>query len=79
PTFVAPEQAQAEPLDARADQYSLGALAYLLLAGRAPYTHPTLGAAAAPAAPPPLSTPERPFPGATDAVVRRALAVDRED
>ncbi|MDN4173335.1 serine/threonine-protein kinase [Nocardioides sp. SOB77] len=79
PTFVAPEQAQAEPLDARADQYSLGALAYLLLAGRAPYTHTTLGAAAAPAAPPPLSTPERPFPGATDAVVRRALAVDRED
>ncbi|MDN4160899.1 serine/threonine-protein kinase [Nocardioides abyssi] len=79
PTFVSPEQAQAEPLDARADQYSLGALAYLLLAGRAPYTHTTLGAAAAPAPPPPLSTPERPFPDATDAVVRRALAVDREE
>ncbi|WP_435746526.1 serine/threonine-protein kinase [Nocardioides sp. SYSU DS0663] len=79
PTFVAPEQAQAEPLDARADQYSLGALAYLLLAGRAPYTHATLGAAAHPAPAPPLGTPERPFPAATDAVVRRALAVDRED
>ena len=34
PSYVAPEQAQAEAPDARADQYSLGAVAYLLLAGR---------------------------------------------
>ena len=31
PSYVAPEQAQGERLDARADQYSLAALAYLLL------------------------------------------------
>ena len=37
PTFVAPEQAQGERLDARADQYSLAALAYLLLTGRPPH------------------------------------------
>ena len=35
PSFVAPEQAQGEPLDPRADQYSLAALTYLMLAGRA--------------------------------------------
>ncbi len=48
PSFVAPEQAQGEPLDPRADQYSLAALTYLLLSGRAPYAHASLSAAAAP-------------------------------
>ena len=78
PTFVAPEQAQGEPLDPRADQYSLAALTYLMLSGRAPYSHATLAAAAAPAAPAPLSTPDRPFADEVEAVVRRGLAVDRE-
>ncbi|WP_309648738.1 serine/threonine-protein kinase [Nocardioides sp.] len=77
PSFVAPEQAQAEPLDARADQYSLGVLAYLLITGRPPYTHADLTAAASPGEVPPLSTPERPVPTAVDHVVRRALALER--
>ena len=51
PTFVAPEQAQGERIDARADQYSLAALAYLLLTGRPPYRHATLAAAANPGEP----------------------------
>ena len=42
PSYVAPEQARAEAPDARADQYSLAALAYLLLAGRPAYQHATL-------------------------------------
>ncbi|WP_395658992.1 serine/threonine-protein kinase [Nocardioides sp.] len=79
PSFVAPEQAQGEPLDPRADQYSLAALAYLLLAGRAPYAHASLAAAAAPSSPPPLSSPERPFPAEVEAVVRRGLAADRAE
>ena len=79
PSFVAPEQAQGEHLDARADQYSLAALAYLLLSGRPPYSHSSLSAAAAPPPPPPLSTPERPFPPAVEDVVRRGLAADRDD
>jgi serine/threonine protein kinase len=79
PSFVAPEQAQGEPLDARADQYSLAALAYLLLTGRPPYSHSTLSAAASPGLPEPMSTPERPFPQRVEDVVRRGLAVDRED
>src|SRR4249919_2371749 len=79
PSFVAPEQAQGEHLDARADQYSLAALSYLLLTGRPPYAHGTLSAAASPGPPTPMSTPERPFPSAVDDVVRRGLAVDRDD
>ena len=79
PSFVAPEQAQGEHLDPRADEYSLAAITYLLLSGRAPYAHASLSAAAAPAPPPPLGTPARPFADEVDAVVRRGLAVDRED
>jgi eukaryotic-like serine/threonine-protein kinase len=79
PSFVAPEQAQGEHLDARADQYSLAALTYLLLAGRPPYAHSTLAAAASPAPAAPLSTPERRFPPEVEAVVMRGLARDRND
>ncbi len=79
PSYVAPEQAQGEHLDARADQFSLAALAFLMLSGRSPYAHGSLSAAANPAPPPPLSTPERPFPEATEEVVRRGLSADREE
>jgi eukaryotic-like serine/threonine-protein kinase len=79
PSFVAPEQAQGEHLDARADQYSLAALTYLLLTGRSPYAHSTLAAAASPAPPPPLSTPELAFPAGVEEVVMRGLAPDRDD
>ena len=63
PTYVAPEQAQAEPPDARADQYSLAALAFLLLTGRPPFTHTSLERRRRPRPRPPLSTagcPPRP-------------------
>ncbi|WP_240340485.1 serine/threonine-protein kinase [Nocardioides sp. SYSU D00038] len=76
PSYVAPEQARAEPLDARADQYSLAVLTFRLLAGRAPYQHLDLAAAAEPGTPPSLTTSHG---AAVDAVVRRGLAVDRED
>jgi serine/threonine protein kinase len=79
PSFVAPEQAQGEPLDPRADLYSLAALTYLLLAGRPPYSHASLSAAGSPGPPPPMSTPERPYSESLEAVVRRGLAPDRED
>ena len=79
PSFVAPEQAQGEHLDARADEFSLAALAFLMLSGRPPYSHSSLSAAADPPPPPPLSTPERPFPEAVEEVVRRGLAAQRDD
>jgi len=77
PSFVAPEQAAAESLDARADQYSLAAVAYLLLTGRPPFSHATLAAAAAPG-PVPAMDVEGLAPEAEE-VVRRGLAVRRED
>jgi eukaryotic-like serine/threonine-protein kinase len=79
PSFVAPEQARGESLDARADQFSLGALTYLVLTGRPPYGHASLAAAAEPGPPPPMGTPNRPYPKELERVVARALAADRED
>jgi len=75
PTYVAPEQARGEGLDARADQFSLAALAHYLLAGRQPFAHSSLSAAEDPAPPPPMGigNPE------AEAVVLRALAKDRDD
>lgn len=76
PSFVSPEQAQGEPLDSRADQFSLAALAYLLLAGRAPYNHTSLHAAADPDPPPPL---DNGLPDEAEAVILRALSRDRAE
>jgi serine/threonine protein kinase len=79
PTFVAPEQAQGERIDGRADQYSLGALTFLMLAGRAPYSHASLAAAAAPGPPPRMSVPGRELPDEVEEVVARALAPAADD
>ena len=79
PSYVAPEQAQGESPDARADQYSLGVLTFLLLTGRTPYAHASLAAAASPEPPPSLSSSDRAYPAAADDAVRRALATDRAD
>lgn len=75
PTYVAPEQALGEGLDARADQYSLAALTYHLLTGRQPYDHTSLSAAGDPEPPPPMEL-DNP---AAEEVVRRGLAKDREE
>ena len=79
PTYVAPEQAAAQAPDARADQYSLAALAFLLLTGRPPFTHLSLSDAMNPGDLPPVSTPDRPFPPALEQVLHRGLARDRDD
>jgi eukaryotic-like serine/threonine-protein kinase len=76
PQFVAPEQARGEGLDGRADQFSLAALTYLLLAGRAPYDHSSLTAAADPGPAAPMGGG---LPAAVEAVVHRGLAADREE
>ena len=78
PAYVAPEQAQGETPDARADQFSLGVLTFLLLSGRLPWNHASLPAAAATSEAAPLSTPGREYPAAVEEVVRRALAADRQ-
>jgi len=40
PAYVAPEQATAQPVDARTDVYSFGVLAFRVLAGRLPFEGP---------------------------------------
>jgi hypothetical protein len=79
PAYVAPEQARAEAPDARADQYSLAALSYLLLSGRPAFQYASLAEAGRPATLAALSTPARPYPPEVDAVLRRGLAYDRDD
>ncbi len=76
PSYVSPEQARGESLDERSDQYSLGALAYLLVAGRPPYAHASLAAATSPPAPAPLDPR---LPAGIEAAVLRSLAPVRED
>ncbi|HRK46454.1 MAG TPA: serine/threonine-protein kinase, partial [Nocardioides sp.] len=79
PSYVAPEQAAAQSPDARADQYSLAALAFLLLTGRPPFAHASLAAARHPGELAPVSTPERPFAPAVEQVLHRGLARDRDE
>jgi hypothetical protein len=79
PTYVAPEQAAAQAPDARADQYSLAALAFLLLTGEPPFTHTSLSDAMNPGDLPPVSTAERPFLPGVEGVLHRGLAKRRED
>jgi eukaryotic-like serine/threonine-protein kinase len=80
--YVSPEQLEGEPLDARCDMYSLGAVLYHLIAGRPPLD------AESPAAmmqkvfhqePEPLGPLRAGVDPALDALIRRALAKRAQD
>jgi serine/threonine-protein kinase len=83
PAYMAPEQLRAAAIDARADQFAWGVLAYELLTGELPWgqareVFQVIAAILAGDAPSPRAkAPE--VPAAVDAVVRRALAVRAED
>lgn len=82
PAYMAPEQAEGKPTDARADQYSLGCLLFELLSGKTPFTGDSVFSVmnqhlTRPASPPSERRAE--VPVALDAVVLRLLAKSSED
>ncbi|MFI4931343.1 MAG: serine/threonine-protein kinase [Burkholderiales bacterium] len=80
-TYMSPEQLDGADLDARADQYSLAAVLYHLIAGRPPFEaahQAALMHQICNAEPPPLASLRDGVPDALDAIVRKALAKSRE-
>ncbi len=81
PRYMSPEQAQAKPLDARSDLYSVGVLLYHMLTGRPPFTDDDaiiVMARHIKNAPRPMPevAPDAFIPPEVEAAVQRALAKD---
>jgi predicted ATPase/serine/threonine protein kinase len=77
PLYMAPEQADDRPLDARSDVYSLGCVLYEMLTGRPPFLGQSLGALLLKHVNEMPAPPSRFVPGlpeAVDRVVLKALA-----
>jgi len=77
PSYMAPEQLEAGPIDGRADEYALACSAFEMLSGTPPFQRDSLPSLvlAIIQEPPPAVTSRRPeLPVAVDAVFARALA-----
>lgn len=77
PTYLSPEQAQAQQLTPAVDIYSLGVVLYELLAGQPPFAGAiplSVALSHVQSAPPPLRQRRPDLPQQVDLVVRRALA-----
>jgi serine/threonine-protein kinase len=84
PRYMSPEQAQGAPLDQRSDLYSVGALLYQMLTGRAPFTDDDAVVVMAkhiqetPELPSKV-VPDRHIPASLEAVVMKAMAKPADD
>lgn len=81
PEYMAPEQAAGQPIDARADIYATGVMAYQLLTGKLPHSGRNLIevlVSQRDARPPPPSALSPQVPADLSAIVMRALATERE-
>jgi len=78
--YMAPEQLHGESLDGRADLYALGCVLYQSLTGQAPYRGTDVAVMLGHLQEPPPSLADKADPGvrALDAVVKRAMAKDRD-
>jgi serine/threonine-protein kinase len=80
PHYMSPEQCKGEPLDARADVYSLGALLYEMLAGSPPFTAGNISGVILKHVnePPPPVPQDLRVPAALQESIARALSKDPE-
>lgn len=78
PRFMSPEQCRGAKLDARSDIYSLGVIAYQMLAGCTPFNGDSIAVIRAhlETPPPPLRERNRRLPPRVSAVILSALAKD---
>jgi serine/threonine-protein kinase len=83
PMYMSPEQARGEPIDARTDVYSLGAVVFEMVTGMPPFSDPTLAGVYARLltedAPLASALTPRSLPGPLDAILSRALAKNAAD
>ena len=81
PLYMSPEQCRSEPLDARSDIYSLGIIAYQMLAGDPPFKGQTFEVMKLhiEAPPPPLREKRREVPKRMASLVMSALAKSPAD
>jgi serine/threonine protein kinase len=82
PAYLAPEQIQGQPQDARSDQFALGIVLYQMLTGARPFDGSSLGAVCAQilnAAPEPPSRRNQGVPRELDSIVARCLAKNPAD
>ena len=80
-SYMSPEQCQGEPLDARADVYSLGAMLHEMLSGAPPFAAPSMTGLIIKhvTQPPPPLPADVQVPEALRAAVLRALAKDPDE